>query len=299
MEEKRELRQLIEASPGKNDVNDLYEKALHLATVDDLTGLYNRRYFLMRFQEEIQRGVRFGTPFGLLFLDLDDFKTINDLHGHPLGDQVLREFSILLQKELRSVDVISRYGGEEFAVLLPESDVSAARLAASRLQKTVEAQKFTPKQLSLTVSIGVAAFPRHGNQAELLLNNVDKALFQAKKQGKNVVGVSDWAEAGITEKENAEPSEECTPSMQGSISTMLPKASTRRKLVPVVPGYTVGSSLPKCFWLGREGADILLVLEFLHQTKLPGGNTLFKVLTQKGDKQLMQIKSNDSWYCIA
>jgi diguanylate cyclase (GGDEF)-like protein len=300
MEEKRELRQLIEALSGeKNDVNDLYEKALYLATVDDLTGLYNRRYFMMQFQEEIQRGVRFGTPFGLLFLDLDDFKSINDLYGHPLGDQVLRELSILLQKELRSVDVISRYGGEEFAVILPECDVSTARLAASRLRKTVEAQKFTPKQLSLTVSIGVAAFPKHGNQAELLLDNVDKALYQAKKQGKNVVCESDWAEAGLTEKENAEPSEEYTPFMPGSFSTMLLKASTRRKLVPVAPGYPVGSSLPKCFWLGREGTDILLVLEFLHQTRLPGGITLFKVLTQKGDKQLIQIISDDSWYCIA
>lgn len=298
MKEKRELRQLIEALSDGKDSNDLYEEALHLATVDDLTGLYNRRYFMMRLHEEIQRGVRFGTSFGLLFLDLDDFKSINDVYGHPLGDQVLREFSILLQKELRSVDVISRYGGEEFAVLLPECDGTTARLAAIRLQKTVEAQNFTSQQLHLTVSIGVAVFPEHGNQAELLLNNVDKALYQAKKQGKNVVCEAEWAEVEITEKGNVKPPEEYAPFMFARVSTMLLKASTRKKLVPVAPGYSTDSSLPNCFWLWHKKTDILLVLEYLRQTRLPGGVILFKVLTQKGNKQLIQLKSNDAWYCL-
>ncbi len=208
IERKRELRQLIEAASGDNDVNDLYEDALYLATVDDLTGLRNRRYFMMRLQEEIERGVRYDTPFGCMFLDLDDFKSVNDLHGHPVGDQVLREFSALLQKQLRSVDVTSRYGGEEFAVLLPECDVLPAYLAASRLQKLVEAHKFTPSQLSLTVSIGVAAYPKHGNNAELLWENLDSALYQAKKQGKNMVCESDWTDSELAEKEIVEPVQE-------------------------------------------------------------------------------------------
>ena len=207
IERKRELRQLIEAASGDND---LYEEALYLATVDDLTGLRNRRYFMMRFQEEIERGVRYNTPFGLMFLDLDDFKSVNDLHGHAVGDQVLCEFSVLLQKELRSVDVISRYGGEEFAVLLPECDVLPAHLAASRLQKLVEAHKFTPSRLSLTVSIAVAAYPRHGNNADLLLENLDKTLYQAKKHGKNMVCESDWTDSELAEKETVEPVQERT-----------------------------------------------------------------------------------------
>ena len=205
IERRRELRQLIEAASGKRDVNDIYKDALHLATIDELTGLHNRRYFMMRLQEEIERGVRYNTPFSLIYLDLDDFKSVNDQHGHPIGDQVLREFSLLLQKELRSVDVVSRYGGEEFAVLLPECDVLPALLAAGRLRELVEAHEFTSSQLSLTVSIGVAAFPKHGNSAELLLDNLDKALLQAKEQGKNMVCESDWTGPDLTEKETVEP----------------------------------------------------------------------------------------------
>ena len=208
IEGKRELRQLIEDASGDKDVSDLYEDALHLATVDDLTGIRNRRFFMMRFQEEMERGVRYDTPFGLMFVDIDDFKSINDLHGHLVGDQVLREFSVLLQKELRSVDVIGRYGGDEFAVLLPECDVVPTRLAANRLQELVETHRFTPDHLSITVSIGVASFPKHGNDADLLLENLDKALYQAKKRGKNAVCESEWTDSAPAEKEDVEPVEE-------------------------------------------------------------------------------------------
>ena len=183
MENGLELRQLIEALPVEQ--KEAYETVLRLATVDDLTGLYNRRYFDLRLHEEVERARRFTTNFALIMIDIDDFKHINDTYGHLLGDKVLQELSSLLQKELRTIDVVSRYGGEEFVAILPGAERSSAQLAADRLGKAAESYSFTQEKLHLTVSIGVAVFPKHGTQPDELIDKADKAMYCAKSQGKN------------------------------------------------------------------------------------------------------------------
>ena len=157
-------------------------KTLQLnAVTDPLTGLYNRRLFSETFEKELNRGRRYGSPLGLVVLDLHRFKEVNDKHGHPRGDEVLRAAAGTLKKALRTSDSAFRIGGDEFALLLPQTDAEQA-LALSRRVETVFAEMLQPLQLTVGVSMdhGVATFPQDGEQAEQLIRVADERLYRLK-----------------------------------------------------------------------------------------------------------------------
>src|SRR5437660_1519885 len=157
-------------------------KTLQLnAVTDPLTGLYNRRLFSETFEKELNRGRRYGSPLGLVVLDLHRFKEVNDKHGHPRGDEVLRAAAATLKKALRTSDSAFRIGGDEFALLLPQTDAEQA-LALSRRVETVFAEMLRPLQLTVGVSMdhGVATFPQDGEQAEQLIRVADERLYRLK-----------------------------------------------------------------------------------------------------------------------
>jgi diguanylate cyclase (GGDEF)-like protein len=162
----------------------LYEEMRRLAITDDLTGLYNRRHFLDRMQGEIDRARRYDVPFGLLFIDIDNFKELNDNFGHQVGDRILAELGTVLKHWARSSDLVARYGGEEFVVLLPMTEKTRSQIAAERLRAAIEKHTFYRRK-KLTVSVGVAAYPADGDSAERLLGCVDEALYMAKNTGRN------------------------------------------------------------------------------------------------------------------
>jgi diguanylate cyclase (GGDEF)-like protein len=158
-------------------------KTLQLnAVTDPLTGLYNRRLFSETFEKELNRGRRYGSPLGLVVLDLHRFKEVNDKHGHPRGDEVLRAAGATLKKALRTSDSAFRIGGDEFALLLPQTDAEQA-LALSRRVETVFAELVQPLQLSIGVSMdhGVATFPQDGEQADQLIHVADERLYRLKQ----------------------------------------------------------------------------------------------------------------------
>jgi diguanylate cyclase (GGDEF)-like protein len=156
-----------------------------LSFKDPLTGAYNRRYFTMRIDEEAKRYTRFGEPLSLVLIDVDFFKTINDRHGHDAGDEVLRELTQLLVNNSRSFSVVTRYGGDEFAVLLVNTPKAGAMRYADRIHRVVEAHAFAHGRL--TVSIGVASLPADVASADDLVPAADRALYVAKQRGRNSV----------------------------------------------------------------------------------------------------------------
>ena len=167
-------------------------KTLQLnAVTDPLTGLYNRRLFNETFERELNRGRRYGSPLGLVVLDLHRFKEVNDKHGHPRGDEVLRAAAATLKKALRTSDFAFRIGGDEFALLLPQTDAEQA-LALSRRVETVFLEMVPPLQLSVAVSMdhGVATFPQDGEQADQLIRVADERLYRLKQanHGRSVNG---------------------------------------------------------------------------------------------------------------
>ncbi|MDH5716753.1 MAG: GGDEF domain-containing protein [Spirochaetia bacterium] len=178
-----------------------YEKLQTKAFTDDMTGLFNRRYFEDRLSEEIARSQRYGYPLSLVFLDVDDFKYYNDTNGHQKGDKVLETIGEILRffnselteksANLRKSDIVARYGGEEFIVILPYADNKEALAVAERIRVAIEKHKFEHEkkqpQGDLTISAGVATFPEMARTAEELINMADKALYHAKRTGKNKV----------------------------------------------------------------------------------------------------------------
>lgn len=166
----------------------LFGETKHLSVTDALTGLYNRRHLTCRIVDETGRSRRFGKPVSLLMVDGDDFKHVNDVHGHGVGDQVLVELADLMRGSVRDVDVVARYGGEEFCLLLPETDTEGAARAAEKLCETVQEHRFV-NDVELTVSIGVATYPDSADGAGNLQRAADNALYAAKTSGKSRVCV--------------------------------------------------------------------------------------------------------------
>lgn len=158
-----------------------------LSITDSLTGLLNRRYLNERLSEEVNRSNRDGSPMSFLMIDIDNFKSYNDQHGHQAGDEVLRMTAQCLRAVLRSADVAARYGGEEFCLLLPQTTLSEARLIAERIRERIEQTTF-PERL-ITVSVGVAAYSPFHNTPKEIIEAADKALYQAKRIGKNNVQI--------------------------------------------------------------------------------------------------------------
>jgi diguanylate cyclase (GGDEF)-like protein len=158
-----------------------------LAYLDGLTGIFNRRYFETRITEEIERARRFGTELSLIMVDVDKFKSLNDSFGHLLGDEVLRQVSSLLSRQVRKIDVVCRYGGEEFVILLPQTAPEQAFHVAEKLRRAVEEWQFPGVPRVLTVSGGVAVYPDHGDTRDELVKAADAALYAAKEAGRNQI----------------------------------------------------------------------------------------------------------------
>ena len=167
------------------------EGLIRFAFTDFLTGLKTRGYFEQQLDLEIKRAERKQTPIALLMIDIDHFKALNDTYGHHVGDQVLRDVSAVLMKDLREVDTAARYGGEEFVIVLPETNTTGALQVANRIRRSVEQAKFfagSPRQVEqLTISIGIAIFDHDAQTKRELIEAADAALYAAKTSGRNQV----------------------------------------------------------------------------------------------------------------
>jgi diguanylate cyclase (GGDEF)-like protein len=162
----------------------------NLSVHDGLTGLFNYREFRRRLKEEADRSRRYGRPFSLLLLDLDHFKVINDTHGHQAGDEVLRAMANLISQGVRPVDKVARYGGEEIALILPETPGGKALIVAERVRSLVANHPVslsTGTAVTLTCSIGVGAFGEDGASDNEIIGAADSALYAAKHAGRNRV----------------------------------------------------------------------------------------------------------------
>lgn len=175
---------------------DAHQEAQSLASTDGLTDLLNRRAFNSALHREFQKADRYGQSLGLLLIDIDHFKTVNDRFGHPAGDSVLRQVSVCLGQTIRAVDVAARFGGEEFAVLMPGTGPGQVRAAAERIRTMVLGHTFLPecRDCRVTVSIGVAHYEGEGGCApDDLIRHADVALYRAKSSGRNRVEVAGFA----------------------------------------------------------------------------------------------------------
>jgi diguanylate cyclase (GGDEF)-like protein len=172
----------------------LHELVSEQAVTDDLTGLSNKRRFREFVVKEAARAARFGHSLSLLMLDLDDFKRVNDVHGHLKGDEVLRRVARALDSESRWIDEPARYGGEEFAVALPETDLAGATEVAERIRARIETEEValgsSDGVIRITASIGVATLPGSATDVEMLVGAADAALYEAKREGKNRVAAA-------------------------------------------------------------------------------------------------------------
>ncbi len=170
------------------------DKTQALLYRDDLTGLFNHRYLDVALSTEIRRGQRFQSVFSLLFIDLDNFKPINDSYGHLSGSGVLRQVADLLRDELREVDSVARYGGDEFVVLLLGASTSDSARVAERIRKVIAEHPFKAEAgevVRITCSIGLAAYPQHGSDKETLIRKADESMYVSKRSGKNRVSIAE------------------------------------------------------------------------------------------------------------
>jgi two-component system cell cycle response regulator len=165
--------------------------SLEMAITDQLTGLHNRRYMSRHLDTLIAGAHRSAKPLAFLIMDIDHFKSVNDTHGHDIGDEVLREFAGRISANVRGIDLACRYGGEEFVVVMPDTDTDFAYTVAERLRKSVEKMPFAisrdPGKLNITISIGIAGSEGNTDSADALLHRADQALYRAKREGRNRV----------------------------------------------------------------------------------------------------------------
>lgn len=185
------VKSLIKKKAYLDSLHANYERAVNSAISDKLTGLYNHAYLKHFLDFEIKRSLRQKLPLSLLMIDIDKFKRFNDTLGHLAGDRVLKVLGEIIKDNVREIDLPARYGGEEFAVVLPSVDIDKAMVAAERIRTAVQEYSF-PSDTSLamkkiTVSIGVAVYLSHYNNADGLIKRADHALYQAKREGRNLV----------------------------------------------------------------------------------------------------------------
>ncbi|MBU1869578.1 MAG: GGDEF domain-containing protein [Candidatus Omnitrophica bacterium] len=167
----------------------LYKKVQELSITDGLTQIFSRRYFLERFQEEFSRSKKFNHFLSFLMVDIDHFKEFNDNYGHLVGDAILRDVARVIKENIRQIDFMGRYGGEELSLALAETDRRQAHFAAERIRKAIEARRFRvyDEDLSVTISIGISTFKNDVKDTSALIEKADKALYQAKETGRNKV----------------------------------------------------------------------------------------------------------------
>jgi two-component system, cell cycle response regulator len=172
-------------------LRDNVQMSIEMAITDALTGLFNRRYMESHLGTLIEQAIARGKPLTALVLDIDYFKSINDTHGHDAGDDVLREFALRIKRSIRGIDLACRYGGEEFVVVMPETDMAVAAMVAERLRRRIAADPFAIQQgartVPVTISIGIAALRGKDDNAAGLVKRADQALYRAKRDGRNRV----------------------------------------------------------------------------------------------------------------
>jgi two-component system cell cycle response regulator len=164
--------------------------SLELAVTDALTGLFNRRYLETHAKALAEQANTAGSPLSVLIVDIDHFKSVNDMHGHAAGDSVLREFAQRLRRSTRGVDLVCRMGGEEFIVVMPDTPLWRARQIAERLRSGVAAEPFrvnAAAQITVTASVGLATLETAGEGMDALFSRADQALYAAKREGRNRV----------------------------------------------------------------------------------------------------------------
>lgn len=188
----KEFNNMVQSiSDMKKELDEKIKESSHLAITDPLTGLYNRRFCIERVQEEIRRADRYDRPLSLIMVDIDFFKCYNDTYGHLKGDELLKIFSKVLKRQVREGDFVCRTGGEEFIIILPETEKTIALQIAERLRIAIEQHPFPHKETqpgsNLTVSLGVSSYVKEQMDLEKLLKAADDALYLAKKEGKNKV----------------------------------------------------------------------------------------------------------------
>jgi len=171
------------------DVQYAHEELRLLSDTDELTGLKNRRAFNNEFSVEVKKSIRYKRPFSVMMLDSDNLKKINDQHGHSVGDKLIVTHGQVIRSVLRETDVLARYGGDEFVVMLPETNHSRAAEVAERIRQAVENTSFSAEGslVSSTLSIGIACYPEDSENPEEIILKADKALYESKLKGKNIV----------------------------------------------------------------------------------------------------------------
>lgn len=182
-----------------DSIQDYYEKLQELSDRDYLTGLYNRRKFEEFLTYEVKRSVRHRHKFTILMIDLDNFKYINDTYGHASGDLVLKEVTQIFSSNLRNADILARIGGDEFAVILPETPYESGHAVVEKLRASLESTPISLMfdQVSLTASFGIAEYPEQGENIETLLTGSDLAMYKAKRAGKNTIARADQSDQEI------------------------------------------------------------------------------------------------------
>jgi diguanylate cyclase (GGDEF)-like protein len=173
-----------------------FERARQLAYLDGLTGIYNRRYFEKQVAAELERASRYGGYLSLVMVDVDHFKRLNDEFGHLLGDEVLRTVASIFGQQLRKSDMVCRYGGEEFAIIAPQTSGKSATEVAEKLRRMVEAFTFPGVPVNVTISLGVAEYPTHGRSRDEMVAAADSALYEAKGTGRNRVRTATVSTSG-------------------------------------------------------------------------------------------------------
>jgi len=184
------VRTQIRRQRYQDRLRENYERSLAMALTDSLTGLYNRRYLTAHLSGLVDRVRASGKPLAVMMFDIDYFKQVNDTYGHAAGDEVLIELSRRVGQNVRSIDTIARFGGEEFVVLMPDADYSVAGVVAERLRKSIcsapiHARGGPDGGLDISISVGVALFDFDNDTGEEVLHKADKALYEAKRQGRN------------------------------------------------------------------------------------------------------------------
>jgi two-component system cell cycle response regulator len=172
-------------------LRDNVQISIEMAITDALTGLFNRRYMENHLATLIEQAGARGKPLAVMMLDIDYFKSINDSHGHDAGDDVLRDFALRIKRSIRGIDLACRCGGEEFVIVMPETDVTVAAMVAERLRRRIAAEPFAisqgTKSIPVTLSIGIAALRGQNDNAASLIKRADQALYRAKRDGRNRV----------------------------------------------------------------------------------------------------------------
>jgi two-component system cell cycle response regulator len=172
-------------------LRDNVQQSIEMAITDGLTGLYNRRYMESHLGALVEQAAARGKPITALVLDIDYFKSVNDTYGHDAGDDVLREFATRIKKSIRGIDLACRLGGEEFVIIMPETDMAVATIVAERLRRRIASEPFAiaqgTKQIEVTISIGLATLDAVDDNAATILKRADQALYRAKRDGRNRV----------------------------------------------------------------------------------------------------------------